>query len=129
MAADFDFSDVLKLAADLQDAPAKAGENISKAVTVTARKVKDGWRKKLSASEYFAGGARAISYDVTGGNAVRGSEISAEIGAELGGAGSLVGINEYGSPTLAPRGYGAGALKENEEDFVRGLEIAVGDVL
>jgi len=129
MPADFDFSEVLKLAADLDEVPETAGENVRKAVTVTARNVKDGWRKKLSGSQTLPGTPRAISYDVRGGNAIRGSEISAEIGADLGGQGSLVWVDEYGSPTSAPRGSGAAALHENERDFIEGLSKAIGDVL
>lgn len=124
--ANFDFSDVLKLAADLGEVPDKAGPNIRKAVEVTARKVKDEWRKDVAGSSLAPGGDRAISYDLKGGNAVRGSEISAEIGPELRGAGSLVGLLEYGVPDRnGPRGYGAAALERNQEDFQKGLEIAL----
>lgn len=121
----FDFSEVLKLAADLGEVPDNAGKNIRKAVEVTARKVKDAWKSDVSGSSLAPGGERAISYDLKGGNAIRGSEITAEIGPELGGAGSLVGLVEYGTPTTGPRGYGAAALERNQEDFQKGLEIAL----
>jgi hypothetical protein len=121
----FDFSEVLKLAADLGEVPDKAGPNIRKAVEVTARKIKDDWRNEVAGSNLAPGGESAISYDLRGGNAIRGSEITAEIGPELGGAGSLVGLVEYGTATSGPRGYGAAALERNQEDFQKGLEIAL----
>jgi hypothetical protein len=125
----FDFSEVLKLAADLGDAPATSGPNIRKAVEITGRNVKADWRESLKGTRALENAYRSITYDIRGGLAIRGSEITVEIGAELGGQGSLVGIVEYGSPTLSPRGHGAKALKANEEDFQKGLEKAIEDVL
>lgn len=122
-----DFSALDKLAADLGEVPKNAGENVRKATEVSARKVKDEWRGKLRGARYLPAASRAINYDLKGGNAIRGSQIEAEIGADLGGQGSLVGIVEYGSPTLAPRGYGLKALEDTAEDFQRGLEKAVED--
>lgn len=122
-----DFSALDKLAADLGEVPKNAGENVRKATEVSARKVKDEWRGKLRGARYLPAASRAINYDLKGGNAIRGSQIEAEIGADLGGQGSLVGIVEYGSPTLAPRGYGLKALEDTAEDFQHGLEKALED--
>jgi hypothetical protein len=125
MSIEFDFSEVIKLAADLGEVPDNAGENIRKAVVVSARNVKDDWRKPLQGSATVPGGAASISYDIKGGNAVRGSENTAEIGPELTGQGPIVGMLEYGTPSTGARGYGAAALERNQEDFQRGLEIAL----
>jgi hypothetical protein len=122
-----DFSALDKLAADLGEVPKNAGDNVRKATEVSARKVKDEWRSKLRGARYLPAASRAISYDIKGGRGIRGSQIEAEIGANLGGQGSLVGIVEYGSPTLAPRGYGLKALEDTAEDFQRGLEKAIDD--
>jgi hypothetical protein len=123
---DFDFSDIVKLVADLGEVPKNAGKNIRKAVEVTARKVKDDWRKPLEGSSSVPGGARTISYDIKGGEAIRGSGISAEIGPETGGVGSLVSALEDGfGGRQGPTGYGAAALQMNEEDFQDGLEKAL----
>lgn len=122
-----DVSDLTKLAADLGKVPQDAGDNVRKAVEVSARNVKDTWKGKLSGARQLGGAQRAISYDLKGGRAIRGSQIEAEIGADLGGQGSLVGIVEYGSPTLSPRGYGLKALEDTSEDFQRGLEKAIED--
>jgi hypothetical protein len=116
----FDFSEIDKLAADLGEVPAKIRPNVRKAVEVTARHVKDDWRVPVSGSQSVPGGARTISYDVTSGP--DGAE--AEIGPEIGGPGALVGMLEYGTPTVGPTGYGHAALQKNEDDFVKGLEIA-----
>lgn len=124
---EFDVSDLTKLAASFGEVPKGAGQNIRKAVEVSARNVKDEWRKRLDGSGSLGQATRSISYELKGGRAIRGSQITAEIGAELGGQGSLVGIVEYGSPTLAPRGYGLRALEDTAEDFQRGLEKALED--
>ena len=125
----FDFSDLSKLAGDLGDAPEKTGPNIRKAVEVTARHIKDEWRSSLRGSRGIPRGASSVSYDIKGGLAIRGAAIEAEIGPELEGQGAIVGLVEYGAPTLAPRSYGATALRQNEQDFIDGLEKAIGDVL
>jgi hypothetical protein len=124
---ELDVSDLAKLAASFGEVPKGAGQNIRKAVEVSARNVKDEWRKRLDGSGSLGQATRSISYELKGGRAIRGSQITAEIGAELGGQGSLVGIVEYGSPTLAPRGYGLRALEDTTEDFQRGLEKALED--
>jgi hypothetical protein len=121
----FDFSELSKLAADLGEVPAKVTANVKKAVEVTARHVKDDWRDPLKQSERIPRGAQSVSYDVGVGS----DGITAEIGPEIGGPGALVGMLEYGTPTTPPTGYGHGALQKNEADFIKGLEIAAGDIL
>ena len=117
----FDFSEVNKLAADLAAAPAKALPNLRKALEVTARHVKDDWKEPLEGSRMVPAGASTISYDVDG--------TSAEIGPEPGGAGSLVGMLEYGTPNTGPRMHGTAALAKNEKDFVVGVLKATEGVL
>ena len=125
----FDFSEVTALAADLGKAAKIAPENVAKAVAVTARKVQMDWREPLNGSEYLPGGAAAVTYELKGFSGAFGSAISAEIGPELRGQGPLVGMLEYGTPNTGARGYGAEALRRNQEDFERGILKAVGDVL
>lgn len=121
----FDFSELSRLAADLGEVPAKVRGNVRKAVEVTARNVKDDWRKPLAQSERIPRGPQSISYDIS----VQPHDITAEIGPDIGGPGALVGMLEYGTPTTPPTGYGHEALRRNQADFVRGLEIAAGDIL
>lgn len=121
----FDFSELSKLAADLGASTVNVQKNARIAVEVTARHVKDDWRKPLSQSERIPRGAQTVSYDVTTGP----EGITAEIGPVIGGPGALVGMLEYGTPTTPPTGYGHAALQKNEEDFIKGLAIAAGDIL
>ena len=125
MSVEIDFSELIKLATDLGAAPAKAHANIRKAVEVTARNVRDAWREPLRQSTYVPRGAFSVSYDIEmGADGVR-----AEIGPEIGGSGALVGMLEYGTPTVGPTGYGHRALQLNEEDFQQGLAKALEDSL
>ena len=121
MSASFDFSAVDKLAVDLGKAPAEALPKVIQAVTVTAHHVKDDWRQAWSGSGHVPGGASSISYDLMG--------LSAEIGPEVGGSGSLVGMLENGTPNTGPREYGSKALHNNEADFIKGIEKATEDIL
>ena len=127
---EFDFSEITKLVADLEDAPDIAAEDIAKALHVTAGKVRDDWRESWEGSEHVPAGAASITYDLQGvASALLGrSVMEAEIGPEIGrAAGPLVGMLEYGTPTTGPRGYGAEALRKNEADFIEGIQKAAGD--
>lgn len=126
----FDFSEISKLAADLGEVPAKMHGNARKAIEVTARHVRDDWREPLKQSEMIPRGAYTVSYDITTDT----EGISAEIGPTVRGKGShwvggLIGVLEVGSPTTPPTGYGHAALQKNEEDFIKGLTIAAGEIL
>jgi len=118
-----DFSDVLKLAVSLENASKNAGPFVVKAMKVTSHKVDDDWSADVAGSTLAPGGERAISYDITS----EGEVITSEIGPTLGGAGSLVGLLEYGTPTTGPRGFGAASLERNAPDFEKGIAQAVED--
>jgi len=121
-----------KLAADLGTVPDGSGKRIRQAVEVGARNVKGAWKTKISGSRGVSRGAASISYDIKGSAAASGSEVSAEIGPVLsgpGGQGPIVGLIEMGTPTLAPRGYGLAALKEEQEDLEKGLDLAIDQAL
>jgi len=124
---DLDFSEIDGLASDLGEVPKGAGTFIRKAVTVSARNVKDAWREKLRDSRGLPLASSSIAYELKGGYAIRGSTITAEIAPRLGGQGSLVFITEFGSLATSPRGYGRAALQETQEDFADGLAKAIED--
>ena len=131
MSIDFDFSELDKLAVDLGKVPDDAGKKIRQAVEVTSRHIKDSWAEKLTGENGVPHAPRSITYDITA-TAGAVSQIEAEIGAERGRLQApIVTVLEFGAPgnNLAPRGYGHGALKDNEADFVKGLEIATEIVL
>ena len=122
----FDFSQINHLAADLGMQPKITAKKVAQAVEITALKVKKSWQGKLVGTEGVPHGARSITYDLEGkaGNV---STFSAEIGAEDGRLQApIVAVIEFGAPgnNLAPRGFGAGALQEQQADFVKGLELA-----
>lgn len=135
----FDFTEINKLAADIGRAPDNAGPNLRAAIERTSHNIKTDWQEPLRWSSTLRAGAASISYDIGMGvsllhNAMSGTageanSLTAEIGPELKGQGALVGMLEYGTPTTAPRGFGAAALEKNQEDFVRGIEKAIDDSL
>lgn len=124
----FDLTELNKLAADLGAAPVRAHGNIRKAVEVTARHVKDDWRKdaKRQNPVHAKGYPFKVSYDVD----ESATGVTAEIGPELGGQGSL-GILEDGGGGIKsrPQRSGQKAAKRNEADFINGLTKAIGDIL
>lgn len=125
--ADFDFSDITKLAADLGAVSSETQPNVRKAVEVTARKVKDSWRNKLRGSGYLPGLPRVVSYDIE----QPGGAVEAEVGfTKHSGQGDLGNVSEFGVPgRTGPRGFGLASLKENEDDFVKGIGLAVDGTL
>lgn len=128
----FDFSEIDQLAADLGDAPRDAGKRIHQAVEVSARNVKDAWAKKLEGTEGVPHASRSITYDLDAQPGDNRTILTAEIGSEKGRLQApIVTVLEFGAPgqNLSPRGYGAGALQETQADFIKGLELAIGEPL
>lgn len=123
---DVDFSELNKLAADLQKAPESVGPLARKAVEVTARKVKDSWRENAQGMAHAPAFPYSISYDIEGSFGQIDAEIGPDKGATQGALGNLI---EFGSRNNAPQGLGHGALQDNEQDFVDGLQRAVDDSL
>lgn len=124
----FDFTELDKLAADLGEVPKTIGPFVRKAAEVSARNVRDDWRKNARGMAHAPAFPGSITYDLKGGNAVRGSEIDAEIGPDKGRPqGALGNLIEYGSVNNPPQGLGLGALQRNQEDFVIGMVKAEED--
>lgn len=123
-----DSSELTTLAADLTAAGPKVRPFVRKALEVTARKIRDDWRKNapIDAPQGFVESYPAsIFYDIKSGA----TEIEAEIGPELGRPGGTAGFLEEGTVTRPPQHAGRNALEANEDDFVKGLEIAAMDAL
>lgn len=125
-----DFSELLSLEADLRSVPSTANRNIVKALEVTGRNVKDDWRQGAEVGHGDGFSERypsSIFYDVkfTGGS------IEVEVGPELGRPGGSAGFLEDapGGVLAAPQHAGRDALEANEDDFVRGLELAAYEAL
>lgn len=125
-----DFSELSELAADLSAVPPEANRNIKKAIEVTARNVRDDWRQGAevgSGDGYSERYASSIFYDIK----YPGGAIEAEVGPELGRAGGSAGFLEDapGGVQASPQHAGRDALEANEEDFIRGLEIAITEAV
>lgn len=127
---DGDFSEFRALAADLTNAGNDIGRFVDKALKVTATNVKNDWREgaETSAGEGFTEAyPRSIFFDMKYGP----GGITAEIGPELGRPGGSAGFREEapGDVLSSPTHAGRDALEANEDDFIRGLEIAIADSL
>lgn len=125
-----DFSELAELAADLREAPPRATKNIRKALEVTGRNIKDDWRQGAdvgSGDGFSAQYSSSIGYDMI----LNGNALEVEIGPELGRAGGSAGFLEDspGGVRAAPQHAGRDALEANEDDFIRGLEIALLDAI
>ena len=127
MSIDFDFSEINKLAADLATVPLKAIPNVTKAIEVTARHVKDDWKGGVPGISSRGSSAYEGSIDYDMKPAVGG--VGAEIGPNLGKAGGTFGLLEDGGGGVmsAPQHAGRNAAKKNEADFVKGLSKALAD--
>lgn len=120
-----DFSELAKLAADLGQVPSEAIKNVHKALEFTSINLRDDWREGATiAHGYAASYSAAISYDMKSTD----SGIESDIGPVLGKTpGASAGFLEEGGSGVDGPAHHAGrnALEANEEDFYRGLEIAI----
>lgn len=125
------FGEIARLEADLRGVPAEANRNIKKATEVTARGVKDDWREGAEISGgYPESYAASISYELE----YPGGSIDAVIGPVLGAtAGSSAGFLDEPLSSAGVDGpvhhAGRDALEANEDDYFRGLEIAITDAV
>lgn len=119
-----DFSELTRLAADLTGAPEAAARFVKKAVQYTATELKKDWQQGAERSG-LTGYAAAIDYDMK----YPGGAIQAEIGPNLTRNQGSFGFVEDapGGVRSMPQHAGRDALRANEADFVRGLEIAIFD--
>lgn len=119
-----DFSELLRLDADLRDAPAEAVKRVVSALKYTSVEIKRDWAQGAERNG-LTGYAASVDFDVT----VTPTEISSDIGPNLGRNQGSFGFVEdaVGDVRSAPQHAGRDALRANEPDFVRGLEIAVFD--
>lgn len=90
-----DASEVRAFAADLREVPARLIPRAAAAVKRGAVNIKDQLREEMSASRYFKGAARAITFDLDR------SGLEAEIGPESGpgSPGALANIAYFGGST------------------------------
>lgn len=125
-----DFSELMRLAADLERGPDSLSGFVRKAVQVTSNHVKKDAQSSVRGRKGLGHAAAAITYDTSESS----DGVEAEIGYDKGrGAGALGNLIEFGAPNagnqLSPSHDLGNALLNNEGDFVRGLDRAVADSL
>lgn len=112
--------------ADMELAEPRLLVNSTKAVAVTSRKIQTAARARIRGHKYLPQYPASITYDVRGGLV----SIEGEIGPDKDRPqGALGNILEFGTAKNAPIEHLGPALAENEEDLVRGIELAVHQAL
>lgn len=124
-----DNSELSTLAATLGNAPRRIGPFVRSALGRTAHLIRDDWRESVSDLSHLPQLPPAISYELIANPGLDQSTLTADIGPENRGQGSLGGKLEYGSVNNPPRGDGHAALQRHEEDFERGILKAGEDAL
>lgn len=117
--------DLYSLARDLGDVPAQTAPFARKAVEVSARNIKDSIRNAYQGAYRLPGAARSISYDM---KESRGG-VEAEIGPQLGGQGSLVGLVDEGTTKTPGKKRIVRALADEVDGFDKGVQQAIDDGL
>lgn len=127
MGVTFDFSELKELAADFEAVPDGLPSNVTKALKVTATRIKKDWSKQANRTG-LAGYAAGVTYDIEPDGA---DAVVAEIGPEHERNQGQLGLVEEanGGVRSAPQHAGRDALKANEADFERGMELALIDSL
>lgn len=121
--------DLNSLARDLGEVPKATAPFVRKAVEISARNIKDLIRDEYSGARALPGASRSISYDLRGSTGARLGGISAEIGPELGGQGSIVGLVDEGAPRTPGRKRIPKALNDEAPGFEQGIQRAIDDGL
>ncbi|WP_188699888.1 hypothetical protein [Microbacterium nanhaiense] len=144
---DIDKADISKLSSDLGRTSEAAWKNLQKAIEVTARNVRDTARENSKGLAHAPAFPYSITYDVGVGydqslsqaassvltgsiSDARSTTLRAEIGPDKNRKqGALGNLIEYGSVNNPPQGIMHGAIYANEDDFERGVNIAIDDAL
>ena len=127
------------LSRDLASADKRVVDNVEKALKVTSMNVKKSWQKK-AARKGLKQYAATVDFEVHQSFAFGGAAVQSEIGPNMtryrgkvgkGGLVAAMGFIEEakGDIAAAPQHAGRDALAENADDFERGINIAIGDLL
>ena len=125
--AGMDFSELDRLAADLGEVPKRAAPLIRKAIEVTSFKVKTAAGKTAGTGDpRWRPLPSAIDYEIKTFQGFGASVIQSEIGYDKDSdVGKLGNIREFGTPRVAPHNDLKIALEANQDDFEKGLMIAL----
>lgn len=129
---DFDFSELNRLAADLESVPKNIPKFLESALKFTSVRIKRGAARKVGRRRHFKQAAAAIDFDVKHFKGFGANIIQSEIGySKDRAAGQLGNLVEFGAPgspnALTPGNELVSTLHEEEPDFVKGVERAVDD--
>lgn len=117
----FDVSEMNKLAVDFDRASGTVGAKASAVIRKTAHDIE---RDAKIFCPVDTGNLRnSISTGITGDGRF------GSIEAEIGPTADYAAFVEYGTSRMAPRAYMGPALDRNTPDFVRAMEIVVGEIL
>lgn len=130
----FDFSEIDRLAADLESVPKNVGPFLTSAFHFTSVNIKRAASRKVGRRKHFKQAARAIDYDLKRFSGFGARVLESEIGYDKHKpAGELGNLVEFGAPNspnaLTPGNELLQALRENEADFQYGIEKAVDDAM
>lgn len=135
----FDFSELTRLAADLESAPKNIDRLLVSALKFSSVNIKRAAARKVGRRKHFKQAAATIDFEVKHFSGFGVNIIQSEVGFDkhksIGGKfpGALGNLTEFGAPgspnSLTPGNELATSLHENEADFVRGIERAVDDSL
>ena len=129
----FDFSELDRLAADLGSVPKNIGPFLMSAVKFTSVNIKRASRRKVQARhKRFRAAVPAIDFEVKRFSGFGVDIIQSEIGYNKDFDGGRLGnLLEFGAPgapnALTPGNELASSLRENEADFIKGVERAEAD--
>jgi hypothetical protein len=128
----FDFSELDRLAADLESVPKNITPFLVSAIKFTSVNVKRAASRKVGRRRHFKQAAQAIDFEVKHFTGFGVNIIQSEVGYDkerpAGELGNLVEFGAPGSPNaLTPGNEMQSSLRENEADFVRGIERAEAD--
>lgn len=115
--------ELYKLVADLGEVPQATEKFLRKAIVVSARNVKDQISSEYSGARQLPAAAGSISYDLEDDG------LSADVGPELGGQGSLVGMVDNGTVNSPGKKRIPKALADETPGLERGISIAIADGL
>jgi hypothetical protein len=128
----FDFDELNRLAADLGTVPKTIGPFLESAIKFTSVNVKRAASRKVGRRRHFRQAAQAIDFEVKHFSGFGVNIIQSEVGYDkekrAGELGNLVEFGAPGSPNaLTPGNELVLSLRENEADFIRGVERAEED--
>ena len=137
----FDFSELDRLAGDLESVPKNIGPFLMSAIKFTSVNIKRASRRKVQARhKRFRAAVLAIDFEVKKFSGFGVDIIQSEIGYDkdlvIGGGewktpGDLGNLLEFGAPgapnAMTPGNELSRSLHENEADFIKGVERAEED--